>query len=181
MKKRLLRGIIKSIYVLVLVCASMNATANPMDRIEIVFGPRVGFSYTMMNPEEFTNQVNDFIGTEGTEYIPFMTQFGLSVEQRIVLGTTKSHFVFQELVTVGGFDQSIAIPTIATLLGFRSDIGFEVGMGPIWSPDGFAVVFAGGWTFSYKDVYVPVDIVFVPDFQEYHHRIGLYTGFNFNI
>ena len=154
---------------------------SPLENIEWVFGPRVGFSYVLIDPEVYSAKINEFEIFEEEDYIPFNSQFGFSLEQRVPLGTTKSHFAFQEVLSVGGIDQSMAIPTVAVLLGYRSNIGFEFGLGPIWSLDGFAVVYAAGWTFSYHGVYIPVNVVAVPDLSEGHHRVSLYTGFNFHV
>ncbi|MBN2439708.1 MAG: hypothetical protein JXJ04_00115 [Spirochaetales bacterium] len=161
--------------------ATILFAESPLENIQWVFGPRVGFSYVFMEPDDYSAKIHElnFFGEE--EYIPFNSQFGFSLEQRIPLGTTKSHFVFQEVLSVGGIDQSIAIPTVAVLLGYRSQLGLEFGLGPVWSFDGFAVVYAAGWTFSFQGVYVPVNIIAVPDLSEGHHRVSFYTGFNFNL
>jgi hypothetical protein len=163
-----------------LVCSSGMAE-SVLDNVDMVFGPRVGFTYIFIDAEAYTDEIHEIPIFDGESYVPFMSQFGISFEQRIRLGTTKSHFAFQEVVVVGGIDQSVAIPTIALLLGYRSEIGLEFGLGPKWSLSGFSVVYAAGWTFNYQEVYVPVDIVFVPDIASGHHSVSLYTGFNFNL
>jgi len=154
---------------------------NVWDRIDIVFGPRVGFCFMTISAEAFTEQLNRVPMFNRESYIPFTSQFGLSFEQRILLGTTKSHFVFEEVVLVGGVDQSVAIPTASLLLGYRSDFGLELGLGPVWSLSGLSVVYSVGWTFVFSDVYVTINIAFVPDFTYGHHNINVFTGFNFNI
>ncbi len=161
-------------------CAMANAE-DLWDRIDFVFGPRVGFSYTTIDPASYTRELNKVPMFNRNSYFPVVSQFGLSCEQRILLGTTKSHFVFEEVLLVGGVDQSVAIPALSLLLGYRSDFGLEFGLGPIVSLSGLAVVYSVGWTFEFNDVYVPINIAFVPDFLEGHHGLSLFTGFNFNI
>jgi hypothetical protein len=163
-----------------LVC-SLGMAESVLDNVDMVFGPRVGFTYVFIDVEAYTDEIHEIPIFDGERYVPFMSQFGISCEQRIRLGTTKSHFAFQEVVLIGGIDQSVAIPTIALLLGYRSEFGLELGLGPKWSLSGFNVVYAAGWTFNYQEVYVPVDIVFVPDIANGHHSVSLYTGFNFNL
>jgi hypothetical protein len=151
------------------------------DRFDFVIGPRVGFTYTMVDKDLFTSQLNQVPMFNRASYVPFVSEFGFSLEQRVLLGTTKSHFVFEEIALVGGLDQSLAIPTFSLMLGYRSDFGLELGLGPIWSLSGLAVVYSLGWTFEFSDVYVPINIAFIPDFNKGQHTISFFTGFNFNI
>jgi hypothetical protein len=166
---------------ILLLVSSLVMAESVLDNVDMVFGPRVGFSYVFIDADEYTSELHEVSIFNDENYVPFMSQFGISIEQRIRLGTTKSHFAFQEVVVVGGIDQSIAIPSVVLLLGYRSEFGLEFGLGPKWSLSGFNVVYAAGWTFNYQDVYVPVDIVFIPDIANGHHSISLYTGFNFNL
>lgn len=161
---------------------SAHAEMLDPERLRFIFGPRVGISYLTISPQEFSAQVSGTavaLDKKATNYFPMLTQFGISLEQRILLGTTKSHFAFQEVISLSGIDQSLAIPNVAFLLGYRSEIGLEFGLGPKWSIDGLSVLYALGWTFTFSDVYVPVDIAIVPDFRNGHHSFSFYTGFNF--
>jgi hypothetical protein len=123
------------------------------------------------------------------QYIPILTQFGASMEQRIRLGDTQSHFAFEEVVVVGGIDQNIIIPSVSVLIGFRSHIGLEVGMGPniiFREVDGqvrvaTSVVYSVGWTFKFGSLYVPVNIAIVPTPDDMLPRLSVFTGFNFPI
>ena len=175
------RIILWSAIIMAAVCGTPLMADSVLDDVQVVFGPRVGFSYVFMESEAFTNSINEIPWYNGESYFPFTSQFGISIEQRIPLGTTKSHFAFQEVITVGGIDQSIALPTAAVLVGWRADFGLECGIGPMWSLSGFGVIYAAGWTFSYHGVYVPVNVVFVPDFSSGNHSVSIYTGFNFTI
>jgi len=145
----------------------------------VVLGPRVGGSYLFETPENFTARVREIYPT-GT-YFPAVTLFGITLEQRILLGQTKSHFAFQELVILGGLEQGIVLPEAAFLIGYRGYSGFEFGIGPIVNLSGFGVVAAVGWTFSYNGVYVPVDISFIIPNSNMPATIGLTTGFNFTV
>lgn len=158
-------------------------------RATLVIGPRVGATVIVARPAEFDNAVQEMYPDSERKYFPVITQFGISLEQRIKLGDTESHFAFQEVITLGGLDQNIVIPSFNFLIGFRSRMGLEIGMGPNISmkktgdsiKPTVSVIYAVGWTFSFKDVYVPVDIAVVPTPSDGCPRISVLTGFNFEI
>jgi len=145
----------------------------------MVLGPRIGGSYVMDTPESFTSSVRALYPTGS--YFPAFTLFGVMIEQRILLGQTRSHFAFQEEILVGGLEQGIALPEAAVLIGYRDFQGFEFGTGPIVSLAGVSVIVAIGWTFSYRGVFVPVDLSFIIPSATRPAAIGLTTGFNFQI
>ena len=72
-------------------------------------------------------------------------------------------------------------------VGFRSHTGLEFGLGPLvtMTRSGLEivlpVVYAVGWTFSFQDVYIPVDVAIVPNSSDGHIRIHLMIGFNFEL
>jgi hypothetical protein len=157
-------------------------------RLELVYGPRVGVTYIVADPEAFDESLQQLFPDSGREYFPIVTQFGVSVEQRIRLGETESHFAFQEIFLIGGLDQNIVIPSLSVLIGFRSRAGLELGLGPNLSMKrsgeegtgaGVSVVYAVGWTFAFDEVYVPVNLAIVPTPSDRTPRISLLTGFNF--
>ena len=158
-------------------------------RVEIVFGPRVGVTYIAVNPEEFNKSLQETYPDESRSYFPMMTQFGVNLEQRIRLGDTDSHFAFQEVLVIGGIDQNIFLPSLSVLIGFRSRVGLEFGLGPnvtlVRSEEGLvpnlSVIYAAGWTFNFRDVFVPVNIAVVPTPTDGHPRVSFMTGFNFNL
>jgi hypothetical protein len=154
-------------------------------RLELAFGPRVGVSYVLVGSQEFNDAVQEIFPDPSREYFPIFTQFGLNFEQRIRLGDTRSHFAFQEVLLLGGVDQNFYLPSLSVLIGFRSRTGLEFGMGPNLSlkrssgstEPSLAVVFSAGWTFMFSNVFVPVDLAFVPSPEG--SRLTLLTGFNF--
>jgi hypothetical protein len=148
------------------------------DGFSLILGPRVGAMYLITTPAEFTEKVNQTF--EGS-YFPVVSLFGLILEQRILLGETNSHFAFQEMVLVGGLEQSIALLSGVLLIGYRAASGFEFGIGPSLSISGIGVIIAVGWTFSYSGVNVPIDLgVTLPNASR-PMSISLTTGFNFKL
>ncbi len=169
-----------------LLSTAATAYTEPEDAEEplyAVFGPRVGVSWRFTSVSEFSEDV-------GT-YFPIYSLFGACVELRIPLGETKSHFVVQEVLLVGGIDQSIALPSGAVLVGYRGASGFELGVGPILSFDqggfiyylGFSfspgVVVAAGYTFSLGGIFVPIDVSWTVPNQRTWGGISVTTGFSF--
>jgi hypothetical protein len=146
---------------------------------EFIVGPRLGMSYVLVTPSEFTAKVVELY--PGGEYFPLYTLFGITFEQRILLGNTRSHFAFQELVLVGGLEQAVALPMGAVLIGYRDWAGFEIGMGPILNFSGVGVVAAIGWTLSFNGVYVPIDVSVVLPSRQKPTVVSLTTGFNFMV
>lgn len=142
-----------------------------------IIGPRVGYSYTFTSQTEFSKLVTEVY--PAGDYSPSTTIFGLSMEQRIILGETKSHFAFQEVFTVHGLEQSIALPVMAGLIGYRDATGLEAGVGPMLSANGLSVLIALGYTISYRGVFVPIDFSFTVPNSKSPTTIGLTTGFNF--
>jgi len=175
------------LFPLVLVAAFAAAQDEDLPRrLEFTFGPRVGVSYVLASFQDFNDEVQTIFPDASREYIPIFTQFGLNLEQRIRLGSTRSHFAFQEVLLLGGLDQGIFLPSLTVLVGFRSRAGLEFGLGPNLSLKrddadmlnvGLAVAFSAGWTFSFSNVFVPVDLAFVP--SPNGSRLSLLTGFNF--
>jgi len=147
------------------------------EAFSLVFGPRLGFS-GFWPPEKFTSGVKSLYKGD---YFPVVSLFGITVEQRLLLGQTKSHFAFQEIVLVGGLEQGIALPEGAFLIGYRDYSGFEFGAGPILHLGGIGVVVAIGYTFSFRGMYVPIDFSFIIPNKEQPASIGFTTGFNFQI
>jgi hypothetical protein len=170
----------------------MSITAVPcmgQERLSLVFGPRVGMMYVFADWDGFNTSLQQIFPDEGRAYVPFLTHFGASFEQRVSLGTTTSHFAFQEIFTIAGMDQNVVMPSLNVLIGFRSRAGLEFGLGPNFAlamgenniQMAVTVVYAIGWTFSFSGVYVPVDLAFVPTPKDGNFRISLLTGFNFDI
>ena len=167
--------------------AAQNNNEKP--EIDFIFGPRVGFSWVIVDTETFNAVVQNIFPDSEQTYRPFFTQFGLNLEQRIRLGDTKSHFALQEVLLFGGLDQNVIFPFFSFLMGFRSFTGLEFGIGPNISFSSLSgsfrisisVVYAVGWTFTFQNVYVPVNIAVVPTPRDNHPRLTFLTGFNFKV
>lgn len=173
------KGFVALVFAFVLSVSAFPDDAEGPQAFSLVFGPRIGGSYIMDTPENFTTGVSTLY--PGGSYFPAVTVFGVTIEERILLGQTRSHFAFQEVVLIGGLEQGIALPEAAVLIGYRDYSGFEFGIGPILHLGGISVVAALGWTFSYQGVYVPVDISLIIPNTDRPASISFTTGFNFQV
>ena len=87
------------------------------------------------------------------------------------------------------------LPSISGLFGARFSSGYEFALGPNLSLSGGALVFAVGRTLDLGDLYIPINIAWVPSVEKediIHHldrdrekyntgnRFTLTIGFNFN-
>jgi hypothetical protein len=160
-------------------------------RFITLFGPRVGLTYIFAQSEEFDQSVQRMFPNPDRAYTPFMTQFGLTVEQRMLLGSTRSHFAFQEVIVVSGVDQGVFLPSASLLIGFRSHAGLEFGLGPVVSlmfedesgdiEASVSVVYAVGWTIPLYNVYIPINLAVVPTPNDGFARVSLVSGFNLEL
>jgi hypothetical protein len=167
----------RRLIVIAMATMPLLAVYGQPDQFLFIVGPRIGVSYVITSSLEFTEGISN-IYSNGS-YVPVMTIFGLAIEQRIILGQTNSHFAFQEMLMVGGLEQSIALPSLTFLIGYRDASGFEIGTGPTISFSGLGVIVAIGWTIESKGVFVPVDVSVVLPSNQRPTSIALTTGFNF--
>lgn len=168
--------------IVVALVLSVSAFAEDLEGPEafsLVFGPRIGGSWITTTPDDFTSRVNSLY--TGGSYFPVITLFGFNIQQRILLGKTKSHFAFQEIVLIGGLEQGIALPEAAFLIGYRDFSGLEFGIGPIFHLGGVGVVAALGWTVSYRGVYIPFDVSYIIKNADRPGSFAITTGFNFQV
>jgi hypothetical protein len=151
---------------------------DPTPTQVFVFGPRVGFGWSMTTPELFTAGIQDLFGTG--PFYPYYSIFGLNLEYRILLGQSRDHFAIQSLVFLFGVEQSLFLPAGAVLLGYRHHTGFEFGVGPVLNPSGLGVIAALGFTLSAGGVNIPFDVSYQIPNNNLFGALAISTGFNFN-
>ena len=173
--RRVLLVFVCALIAAVLVVAEQEGPAG----FQVIVGPRIGVSYYITTPEMFTESISDLYVFPSGNYFPVTTLFGVMAEQRILLGETRSHFAFQEVLLIGGLEQAIGLPSLSVLIGYRDASGLEIGAGPTLSLSGLGVVTAIGWTISTSGVYIPVNLSLVLPSQQRPAGVALTTGFNF--
>jgi hypothetical protein len=142
----------------------------------------VGLTWIVADATAFNDAVQLIRPAPGRTCFPLLTQFGVSIEQHIRLGTTNAKVAFQEVILVGGLEQNLAMPSGSLLPGFRAGFGLEIGIGPFFYmtvPAGgdvaivTTIVAAIGYTVSFSNVNIPIDVAIVPVPADGRPRISL--------
>jgi hypothetical protein len=66
---------------------------------------------------------------------------------------------------IGGMEKGLFLPSFSSLVGIRSQKGFEFATGPNLSASGLGFVFALGYNYTKGDLNLPINIAFVPNKQ----------------
>lgn len=160
-------------------------TEQPPSYPRIKFsGPRFGF--TIIGNGSTADRLRD----EGKT--PFITQLGWQFETRIFTADNGTSGLFEFVTLFGGIEQGLFLPSISALFGIRGKTGTEFAVGPNLSVSGLAMAFAAGTSFRSKNVYFPINLVFVPSVNNLEYdfvtgtdtkvkagiRVSLLIGFN---
>jgi hypothetical protein len=146
-----------------------EATFLPVTRSVDLSGPRFGI--TQLSPGIVDKLKEREITVTGT-----ISQFGWQFERQFYSRGEGVTAVSEWVVLVGGLDQSVALPSLSWLVGFRTREGAEFGIGPNVTPAGVALAIAAGVTFRAGPFNVPVNFALVP--SRYGTRFSVLTGFN---
>jgi len=150
----------------------------PPSRVETWIGPRFGFTFHPLDSEQFSKGVQRVPWSdENKTYRPILSQFGFVYEKRYLLGRSDIQFAMQGNAIIGGLDQNTALPTLAVLFGMRVK-HLEVAVGPNMGVGGFNVVYAAGYTFTFSDVYIPLNFTFQAGSAPKYNIYGIFTGVN---
>ena len=84
------------------VFSSDSSDGEPTKKFVNLIGPRIGLTYITISREEFTTNVNKLFS--GTSFFPLISQIGLSIEQRFLLGT-KNQLIGYSVVSRGLLDR----------------------------------------------------------------------------
>lgn len=84
--------------------------------------------------------------------------------------------VVEFIPLVGGLEQGLFLPSLLVPMGIRTMSGFELGVGPNVSITGFSIVIAVGQTFKAGQLYLPVNLAFLP--SKNGSSFSLVFGFN---
>lgn len=132
-------------------------------------GPRVGV--TVMSPG-----IVDRLKREDIKVSGVVTQFGWQSESRFYSNPSGFYGVTEYVFLVGGTEQGQVLPSFTWLVGFRNSDGIEFGVGPNVTPISTSLAVAGGITYRFGDLNVPVNLALVPSASGV--RVSVLTGFN---
>ena len=182
--------------ILILVIALWSLKSNA--QIEKLSGPRFGVTFLSAgSAADFIHDGFDFDDTNqkfGSTGSAFITQYGWQWESRFADGGGNITGIVEWIALVGGMEQGRFLPSISSVVGVRTDNGFEVGVGPNLSLSGVGMVFGAGYNLKSGNLNIPINIVFMPGKQkkgtvinngvseEYSYnsgtRVSLMLGFN---
>jgi hypothetical protein len=146
-----------------------QATFLPITRTVDLSGPRFGF--TQLTPKMIERlKERDITVTES------ISQFGWQFERQFYSRGNGVTAISEWVVLIGGLDQSVALPSVSWLVGFRTQEGAEFGVGPNITPAGVALAIAAGVTFRAGPFNIPMNFALVP--SKYGTRFSVLTGFN---
>jgi hypothetical protein len=149
-------------------------------------GPRIGITGVISKPSDFDDRIQEF-QPKSRQYFPVYSEIGAAVEQSILLGQVGHRLFLQERVLFGGLDQTMVLPSVSLLLGYRAASGLQIGLGPDFSleSDGGdaglapAMVYTLGWSFTLDGKKIPIVLSAVPIPPEGKPRFSLLTGLDF--
>lgn len=156
--------------------AGAAAQVGPPDKVSetveplSLSGPRFGVTWLSQGIRQ---KAEDFIHLDVG---PVITQFGWQWETRFFSLEGGPTGVSEWVLLVGGLEQSQFLPSLSWIVGIRSAIGAEFGIGPNVTPAGAALAVAGGVTIQNGPIFFPINAAIVP--SRSGTRLSLLVGFN---
>ena len=116
---------------MIFVAAGGLAAQEEAPRTRLVFGPRLGISAAVMEPEDFNNHMQSLLSDSSRSFFPVYTEMGIQLQQLLPLGGTGSYLTFQQTLLMGGLEQSMPLPSGYMTIGYRMPFGLELGSGSL--------------------------------------------------
>jgi hypothetical protein len=149
---------------------SLGPTVPPVVQTVNLSGPR--FGYTSLSDGVVQKLKED----RQIEVGSMISQFGWQFEKQFYSNGDGLTILNEWVGLLGGLEQSLAIPSLSWLVGFRTKEGAEFGLGPNLTPAGVALAIAGGVTFRAGAVNIPLNVAVVP--SRAGVRVSMLTGFS---
>lgn len=133
-------------------------------------GPRFGFTYISDgSTAQYLNRIHEMDSLEFAEAgpLPFTwtTQYGWQWESRFADTGGPVVGLVEWIALIGGMEKGMFLPSFSSLVGVRSQGGFEFATGPSLSASGLSFIFAMGYNYTKGDLNLPINIALVPDKQ----------------
>ena len=132
---------------------SIGASLFTSAQIQSMSGPRFGL--TLIGAGETA----DILTGDDNGPSAITTQYGWQWESRFADGEDITGLA-EWVVLLGGMERGKFLPSISSLIGFRSSEGFEMGVGPNLTLGGLGIVFGVGFTATSGKLNMPINIVF---------------------
>lgn len=145
-------------------------TVSETSSVDHMAGPRFGFTYVSEgSTAQYLNRVHQMDSLEYLESgaLPFTytTQYGWQWETRFADTGGPVVGLVEWVALIGGMEKGMFLPSFSSLVGIRSESGFEFATGPSLSASGLSFIFALGYNYKKGDLNLPINIALVPDKQ----------------
>lgn len=133
-------------------------------------GPRFGM--TMLSPGNM-----DALAERDIFLVrPLVTQFGWQFEKRLYTNEDGLTALTEFVPLISGLEQGVALPSLNWLVGIRTPLGTEFGIGPNITPVGVGLVVAAGITVRSGALNIPLNFAIAS--SKSGVRVSVMTGFN---
>jgi len=141
---------------------------RPLPEVNLA-GPR--FGVTMLSQSTI-----DALKDHEINVRPLVSQFGWQFEKRVYTSKDGAAALFEWVPLITGLDQGVVLPSFNWLVGVRTPMGHEFGLGPNVSAAGVGLVVSAGLTVRSGALNIPMNVAVAT--SRYGPRFTLLTGFN---
>ncbi|MEZ4776709.1 MAG: hypothetical protein R3D00_26270 [Bacteroidia bacterium] len=122
---------------------------------------------------------------ETNDLSTYMSQFGWQFETRYFQTKSGYQGLFEFVPLIGGLESKQSALSMNLLVGFRTPLGLEVGVGPNFAVRGFfaddliattSMLYAIGYSFKVDEVNIPINLAFSP--SSIGSKVTVLVGFN---
>lgn len=163
--------ILKSTTIILIFLITSISSQKSLAQVKNLSGPRIGF--TLLAP----GGTADYLSGEDGASSQIMTQYGWQWESRFADGEAFTGLV-EWVLLVGGMEKGKFLPSVSSLVGFRSLEGFEIAAGPNLSAGGLGMVAGFGFTMTQGNLNIPINFVFSPKKEWSGAGFSVLIGFN---
>lgn len=107
---------------------------------------------------------------------PIVSQFGWQFERRLYTSPEGLTALTEWVPLISGLEQGVVLPSLNWLVGIRTPIGTEFGIGPNITPVGVGLVVAAGVTVRSGALNIPLNVAVAT--SKSGARVTILTGFN---
>ena len=156
-----------------MITSSLIFTGNLFSQSDIsdvdkLTGPRFGVTFIGEgSSSQILNRIHQMDSVSYSEYsgptTAITTQYGWQWETRFADTGGPVIGLVEWVVLVAGMEKGMFLPSFSSLIGIRSENGFEFATGPNLSGSGLGFVFALGYNYKKGDLNLPINLAFVPN------------------
>jgi hypothetical protein len=148
---------------------SQTPLTPPISREISLSGPRFGMTLLSNGNVERLKELNINVR-------PVISQFGWQFERRFYSNADGVTALSEWIPLLSGLEQGVALPSLNWLVGVRTRMGNEFGIGPNITPAGVGLVLAAGVTVRSGALNIPLN--FAVASSKSGARVSIMTGFN---